>query len=114
MVFGALVLHGASLALGEPQALPLSATGVASLAYLSLGASAVGFLVYFDLLERLGPVGINLVSYLAPVFSAVVGWALLGERVDAYTAAGFAVIVVGFALVKRRELRRTVRRRLRG
>jgi drug/metabolite transporter (DMT)-like permease len=49
-----------------------------ALGYLSLGASAAGFLVYFTLLERLGPIEISLVSYVAPLFAAISGFLFLG------------------------------------
>jgi probable blue pigment (indigoidine) exporter len=106
MVGGAALLHVASLAVGESVAdVAWTAPGLWALAYLSVGSSAVGFLVYFDLLERLGPVEINLVSYAAPVVAAATGFLLLGEAVDAWTAAGFCCILVGFGLIKRDALR---------
>jgi drug/metabolite transporter (DMT)-like permease len=116
MVGGALLMHGLSAGLGESPAAMLAAIeaapvdAIGSLAYLSLAASALGFLVYFDLLDRLGPVEINLVSYVAPVFAALVGFLLLSEVVDAFTVTGFVVIVVGFVLVKREAIRAEWRR----
>ncbi|WP_436930314.1 DMT family transporter [Halosimplex halobium] len=111
MLGGAGLMHLVSLALGESfAAITWSPTALWSLAYLSVGASAVGFLVYFDLLERLGPVEINLVSYVAPLFAAVTGFLLLEEVVDAWTAAGFCCIFLGFVLIKRRALRREIPR----
>ncbi|MFC7228262.1 DMT family transporter [Salinirubellus salinus] len=116
MVGGALLMHGLSAGLGESPAAMLAAVeaapvdAIGSLAYLSLAASALGFLVYFDLLDRLGPVEINLVSYVAPVFAALVGFLLLSEVIDANTVAGFLVIVVGFVLVKREAIRAEWRR----
>ncbi|QRV14793.1 DMT family transporter [Haloterrigena salifodinae] len=107
MIGGALLMHGVSLVLGEPLE-PSTWThpeALGALGYLSLVASALGFLLYFDLLERLGAVEINMVSYVAPIVAAVVGWLYLGEVVDATTAAGFGFIAVGFVLVKRRALR---------
>ncbi|NUB92454.1 DMT family transporter [Haloterrigena sp. SYSU A558-1] len=107
MLGGAVLMHGVSLALGEPLE-PSTWTrpeALGALGYLSLVASALGFLLYFDLLERLGAVEINMVSYVAPIVAAVVGWLYLGEVVDATTAAGFGFIAVGFVLVKRRALR---------
>ena len=107
MVGGALLMHGVALALGESLAdVTVTVEGLLALGYLSLVASALGFLIYFDLLERLGAVEINLVSYVAPVFAALAGWLFLGERLSLATAGGFALIFVGFLLVKRRAIRR--------
>ncbi|WP_255167660.1 DMT family transporter [Natrononativus amylolyticus] len=107
MLGGALLMHAVSLALGEPidVAAWTDPVAIAALAYLAIVASAFGFLVYFDLLERLGAVEINMVSYVAPVFAAVFGWLLLGEVVDAATVVGFVLIAIGFVLVKREVLR---------
>jgi drug/metabolite transporter (DMT)-like permease len=71
-------------------------------------AGGLGYLLYFALLDRLGPVEINLVSYGIPVFAALVGYVWLHEPITAGTVAGFVVICTGFALVKRRALRRAV------
>jgi drug/metabolite transporter (DMT)-like permease len=51
-----------------------------------------------------GAVKANLVTYLTPVVSLVLGWAFLGERIQPVTLLGFAVIVAGFALLQRRDL----------
>ena len=110
MLGGALVMHAASLALGEPAgSVELTGQALLALGYLSVVASALGFLVYFDLLERLGPVEINLVSYVAPLFAALTGFLFLSEAIDATTVAGFLVIVVGFVLVKREAIRAEMR-----
>ncbi|SEV79913.1 DMT family transporter [Natrinema salifodinae] len=108
MLGGAAVMHLVSLAIGEPvePSAWVHPEALGALAYLSLGASAVGFLIYFDLLDRLGAVEINMVSYVAPIVTAVVGWLYLDEVVDAATLIGFGLIAVGFLLVKRRAIRR--------
>ena len=107
MLGGALLMHLLSLALREPVDVAAWAhpEAVASLLYLAIAASAFGFLLYFDLLERLGAVEINMVSYVAPIFAAIFGWLYLGEVIDLATAVGFLVIATGFVLVKRRALR---------
>lgn len=110
MLVGAALMHAASVAVGEPAgAVELTPRSVGALLYLAVAASALGFLVYFDLLERLGPVEINLVSYAAPPSAAVVGFLLLGEVVDLATAAGFLVILAGFTLLKRDAIRAALR-----
>jgi len=111
MLGGAALMHAGSLGLGESVSgtPPLAAT--VALAYLALVASAGGFLVYFDLLDRLGPIEINLVSYVAPVFAALAGFLMLGEVIDLPTVGGFLVILVGFVLIKRRAIREELARR---
>ncbi len=105
MLGGALLMHGCSRLLGESMAdVTWSVEALLAIGYLAVVASALGFLIYFALLDRLGPVEINLVSYVAPIVTALVGWAILGETVDALTLVGFVSIVVGFALIKRRAI----------
>ena len=105
MLLGALLMHVVSAGLGESIGdVPVTLPTIASLGYLSVLASALGFLIYFDLLDRLGPIEINLVSYVAPVFAAISGWLVLDEVVTVGTVAGFLLIIVGFALLKRRAI----------
>ncbi|SEO66319.1 Permease of the drug/metabolite transporter (DMT) superfamily [Halogranum amylolyticum] len=110
MLGGALLMHLLSFALGEsPAGVAWTSFDVVwSLGYLAVGSSAVGFLIYFDLLERLGPIEINLVSYVAPVFAALSGWLVLNEQPTVATFTGFLLIFVGFLLLKRRAIRRAL------
>ncbi|WP_123619349.1 DMT family transporter [Halorubrum sp. CSM-61] len=105
MLFGGLLIHGLSLGLGEPQQLPSTALpAVASLLFLGVLSSAIAYTIYFTLLDRLGAFEINLVSYVVPVVATVAGAVLLAEPVTPLTVAGFAVIVVGFTLLKRHAI----------
>jgi drug/metabolite transporter (DMT)-like permease len=105
MLLGGPILHAASLLAGETQAVAVSTRFAVAFTYLVLAAGVVGYLLYFALLDRLGPVEINLVGYVAPVFAALVGWLLLDDAISLQTVLGFAVIAVGFALVKRAAIR---------
>jgi drug/metabolite transporter (DMT)-like permease len=107
MAVGAVLLHGVSLAAGEPQT---SVVGITPLTVLSLFAigipsTAVAYAIHFGLLARVGPVRTNLVAYVVPVFAALAGWALLGAAVSVWTVVGFVVVVTGFAVVERDTLR---------
>lgn len=111
MVGGAVVLHLASAAMGEsPAAIEWTLPAVLAVGYLGIVAASAGFLIYFDLLERLGPIEINLVSYAAPVAAAITGVLLLGEVPTALTAAGFVLVLGGFLLIKHGALRAELRR----
>ncbi|WP_327052481.1 DMT family transporter [Halomicrococcus gelatinilyticus] len=110
MVFGAGLLHVVSAMRGESAAaIDWTPTAITSLVYLVVFSGAIAFLLYFQLLDRLGPTELNLVGYLEPVVATLVSWMLLGELVDGTTVAGFAAIFVGFALLKRRALEDVVR-----
>ena len=107
---GAVALHGASALAGESPAavVGVSLPTLASLLVVGVPSTAVAYAIRFDLIERIGPVRTNLVSYAVPVVAAVLGWVLLGAGVSAVTAAGFAVVFLGFALVERDAIRREV------
>lgn len=105
-VLGAVLLHAISLGLPSESFADaqFSVDGVAALVYLAVFASAIGYVVYFDLLARLGAIEINLVSYAAPIFAAVSGWLVLDETLELLDVAGFVVIFTGFVLLKRQAL----------
>ncbi len=108
MALGALLLHGLSLAAGEPQG-RLVAAGpqtAASVFVVGVPATAIGYAIRFDLLDRLGSVRANLVAYVVPIAAALTGWLVLGDGLSAVTVLGFLVVVAGFALVERRTVRR--------
>jgi probable blue pigment (indigoidine) exporter len=105
MLVGSLVLWAGAAARGEAiGSVTWTPTALASLAYLAVVAGAGGYLLYFLLLDEVGATEINLVSYLEPVGAAGAAWLLLGDVVAPTALAGFAVIFVGFALVKHRHV----------
>lgn len=106
MALGAMLMHGASLGLGEaPRVLSaFNPQALVALLYLAVFATAAGYATYFGLLERHGPIQINLVSYAAPMVAALAGWILLDESLAPVTVLGFVVILTGFALIKREAL----------
>jgi drug/metabolite transporter (DMT)-like permease len=111
LLFGAALLHLGALVLpvGRFESITWSGGALAGLAYLAVVAAGGGYLLYFELLDRVGPVEVNLVAYTAPVFAALGGWLLLGAGLTPHTVAGFALLTAGFCLVKRRALREELR-----
>ncbi|UPV73961.1 EamA family transporter [Halorussus limi] len=110
LLFAAGALRGESLA-----AVRLTPTSLASFAYLTLLSGVVAYLLYFHLLDEIGPTRLNLVGYLEPVVATLASWAVLGELVGPTTFVGFAAIFAGFAVLNRHVVRRaavSVRRSL--
>jgi len=111
-VFGALGLHLLSGGLPSESlsAAVLTTETAIIVGYLAVFASAVGYVIYFDLLDQLGAIEINLVSYTVPVFAAISGWVVLGESLDRLSVVGFLVIFGGFVLVKHETLHERIAR----
>lgn len=65
----------------------------------------MGYVIYFELFDCLGAIGINLVSYTVLVFVALSGWLVLGEPLDLAGVAGFVVIFTGVLLLNQAMLR---------
>ena len=101
MAVGALMLHAASLAMGESPMVPSGKWTLLAVAYVGVVASSVGYGAYFTLMRRRGPFTANLVSYAVPPVASVTGWALLDERLPPLAIAGFSCILVGFLVLNR-------------
>lgn len=74
---------------------------VASIAILGAVGTGVAFLLFYLLIERVGPTNATMVTYVIPVIGVAAGWALLGERFGWHVLAGGAVIVLGIWLAQR-------------
>jgi drug/metabolite transporter (DMT)-like permease len=96
----ALLTHALSVGAGESVASVVWTPGaLVALGYVGLLAGAVAYLVYFGLLDDVGPVRGNLVFYAVPVVATLGGAALLGESIPTTALAGFVTIFAGFAVL---------------
>jgi drug/metabolite transporter (DMT)-like permease len=80
---------------GEAPPLPAALSALA----LALLCTAVAYLLYFRLIENVGPTKTLAVTFLIPVFGLLFGVVLLDEPVGLGTLVGFAIISYGVALV---------------
>jgi drug/metabolite transporter (DMT)-like permease len=67
-------------------------------ALLGVASSGLGFLLYFRLLRRIGPVRAMSVTFLNPLVAMVAGLFYLGEVVTLPMLCGGAVVLLGTAL----------------
>lgn len=104
MLVGAVLLHVSSLVFETPRGTAravFDTEGVVSLGYLALISSAIGFLLYYTLLERVGPIRSNLVSNIAPIFATLAGIVVLHSPFHPLFLVAFLCIAGGFLLVAR-------------
>lgn len=66
--------------------------------YLGVLPTLVAMLLFAHGIRRVGPVQAGLFTHLVPVFAALLATLLLGERLHAFHAAGFALVAGGAIL----------------
>lgn len=112
--YGAVGSTGVALVLGTLAYLPvglvatdwsrlaaLSPTGWASLGYLVLLTSVVAYILYYWALSRAEASRVAIWSNLQPVLTALLAWAIAGERLTAPFVAGGAMVIAGVVLTER-------------
>lgn len=77
---------------------PIGARAWAEMAFLGVASSAIGMLMYFRLLRRIGPVKAMSVTFISPLVALVSGSLYLGETITLQVLVGAAVVLVGTAL----------------
>jgi drug/metabolite transporter (DMT)-like permease len=87
--------------LAAPPALAWAA--IVGLAALS---TALAYAIYFRLLATAGATNLLLVTFLLPVSAILLGWLVLGERLDARHFAGMALIGAGLVAIDGRFVAR--------
>jgi drug/metabolite transporter (DMT)-like permease len=102
MIGGAASAFWAALA-GEPFIFDLSRRYIASLAYLTLGASCATFLLYFELVRRQGAGQAAYVFTTVPVVALILSSLFEGLELGSRMAIGSVAILVGNVLVLRRS-----------
>ena len=64
---------------------------------MALPATALAYIVFFQILRRSGATNVMLVTLLIPVTAILLGWLVLGEPISMREIAG--AIVIGSALL---------------
>jgi len=82
-----------------------------SLLGLSLVCTAFAYLIYYRLMDRVGPVKTVSVTFLVPIFGILWGMLFLGESVYATTVLGLAVILASIVWVNQIPLPSWMRRK---
>lgn len=84
-----------------PSAMPPAAAW-GSVVALALAATALGYVLYFRLLDRGGATSAMATTYLIPLFGMIWGWMFLDEAVTLTMLSGCACILAGVAVTTSR------------
>jgi drug/metabolite transporter (DMT)-like permease len=90
---------------GSPFALGWSARSAGAVVYLALVGSLAAFWVNYWLLQRIDASALLFMGIVEAPLAAGLGALVLGERLDAGTYAGAALVVVAAAVIAREQRR---------
>jgi drug/metabolite transporter (DMT)-like permease len=96
-VAGLLPFYLWELAMGRG-AFALTPATIGGIAFTAVGASVIATVLFIFGLTRVGATRAALFTHLVPVFGALLGVLLLGERLGLHHLAGFGLILAGIAV----------------
>lgn len=85
----------------EPPLPAVEPQHLAGFAYLTLVGAALTYLLWFRGIARLGPSTVTMLGFLSPVSAVLLGWGLLGERLDPVQIGGAGLVLVSIWLSQR-------------
>ena len=94
-----IVLAPLGLALEPVSAIRWTPELLASFLWLALAVSLASYLLWFDMLDRLGASTASALHFLVPPIGLLLGWAVLGEHVPPLDLLGVVPIALGIRLV---------------
>lgn len=72
-----------------------STTSVAAVVTLSIVCTVIAFLLFFALIDEIGPVRVTLITYLNPAVALILGVVFLSEPITIGLAIGFPMVIIG-------------------
>lgn len=93
-----LPLFGLSWWLLDGQAPQFSMLSAGAVVYLALMGSVLGFMLYFMVLQHLGPTRVALIPLMTPAIALMLGQWVAGEEIGQMTVLGAGVIVFALGL----------------
>lgn len=95
LICGAAILVPLSLVFDRPWTLSPSPESIQALLALAVFSTALAFIIYFRLIDRLGTVGATSVAYLRVPTGVAIGVVFLGEQLSPTAWVGLALVVLG-------------------
>jgi len=77
---------------------------IASVVTLALVCTALAFVVFFELIQEVGPVRATIITYVNPAVAVVLGVVFLHESLGVASFVGFALILAGSVLATARPV----------
>ncbi|MFO0926653.1 MAG: EamA family transporter [Gemmataceae bacterium] len=109
MLLGGILMLLVGAGLGELPALlsgPVATRSVVAFVYLAVFGGLVGFSTYAWLLHVASPTAVSTYAYVNPLVAVLLGWAVLGERIDNTVLLAAGLILGAVVLITLPRLRK--------
>jgi drug/metabolite transporter (DMT)-like permease len=100
LIVGAIVLAPFALVSSAVSGFHPTPSRIGAILGLGVLGTGVAYWLNYTAIARVGATGASLVTYLIPPIAVVVGWAVLGESIEANLVIGLVLIVVSVAAVR--------------
>ncbi|HYV87270.1 MAG TPA: DMT family transporter [Candidatus Polarisedimenticolia bacterium] len=101
LIAGSIILIPISLIVDRPWTLSPSAESLAALMALAVFCTALALVIYFRLLEMVGPLGTVAQAYLRVPIGVAIGLAFMGESLAPTAGIGLVLVIAGvFAMTR--------------
>ena len=101
-IMATLMIWAFTLATERPLLFPRLPITWLALLWLGLLGSGLAYIIYFDLLPRIGPTRMSMVTYILPLVGVLLGMIFLGERFHWGAIIGALLILSGISIVNLR------------
>jgi drug/metabolite transporter (DMT)-like permease len=99
MIIAGFILMSIGASFGEFRRFVFEPLGLGALIYLIIFGSIVGYGSFIYALSKLPASKVSMYAYINPVIAVILGWLVLGERMDGWMITGTAVVLAGVVVV---------------
>lgn len=99
MLFGAIELLAIFMFLPGERTMPATPAAWSVVAYIAVFPTAVAFFAWFEAMSKINLALLNVMQYLTPVFTILLAWMLLGERISPLNMIGIGIVLAGVILI---------------
>lgn len=108
MLFGGIFLIPLSLLFDDYSTIHWSAEIVGALSYLTLVGSVAAYACYSYAIKKLPVTLVSLYAYINPIVAVLLGWVILGEKLNLRIFLAILVTIAGIYIVNRGYQLRTI------
>ncbi|MBI5868363.1 MAG: DMT family transporter [candidate division Zixibacteria bacterium] len=99
MLFGILILFPFALMSENISDFHWTMTSIAAVSFLAVFGSVFTFVSYYHLLKSIEVTRLSLIAFVTPITAAILGWIVLGEKLNLATAVGALLVFAGIWIV---------------